>query len=145
MPSGLGFLPGGAGLFPRVMLDWLSLRWGTVAPARRPGFLCVISEALTFLSPFVTSDPLFNSLNTAPSPPPAAAGAFGASSNRMGGGGGPGGGGGGGAPPVAGAGAGGPEAESMAFTASSAFTPLGFHGMPCGNVVRTYSVNSLNT
>lgn len=41
--SGLGFLPG-AGLFPRFeeMLDWLSLRVGTVAPARNDGFLCVI-------------------------------------------------------------------------------------------------------
>lgn len=134
--SGLGFFPGGAGLFPRpvdVTLDELSLRVGTVAPARNDGFLCVIWSALTFLSPLVTSEPLFNSLNTAPRPPASAAGAaFGASSNRSGGGGGPGGGGGGGGPPAeAGCGAvGGVWLDSIDFNASSADTPFGFQGIP---------------
>jgi len=44
MLSGFGFFPG-AGLFPRFTdetLDALSLRVGTVAPARNDGFLCVI-------------------------------------------------------------------------------------------------------
>jgi hypothetical protein len=44
MLSGFGFFPG-AGLFPRFTeetLEALSLRVGTVAPARNEGFLCVI-------------------------------------------------------------------------------------------------------
>lgn len=103
MLSGLGFFPG-AGLFPRVIedtLDWLSLRVGTVAPARSAGFLCVISSGLTLRSPLVTASPLFNSENTASKPPAFLVGAgFGASSNLKGGGGGPGGGGGGGGAPT---------------------------------------------
>lgn len=148
MLSGLGFLPG-AGLLARDIedtLEPLSLRVGTVAPARRVGFLCVIWSAETFLSPLVTSAPLLRSLNTAPSPLALAAGAGGASSNFIGGGGGPGGGGGGGAPvPAWGCGAGGGDCDcSTLFSASDAETPLGFQGMPCGKVSLTYSARSLN-
>lgn len=133
MLSGLGFLPG-AGLLARneFTLDWLSLRVGTVAPARKEGFLCVIWSALTFRRPFVTASPLFNSLKTAPSPPESAAGAaFGASSNFIGGGGGPGGGGGGGPPAAAfGCKTTGGGDDCMLLTASSTDTPFGFHGIP---------------
>lgn len=77
---------------------------GTVLPARRDGFLCVISLLSTFLRPFVMSEPRFNSANTAATPPPLAAGAAGAAAaGGGGGGGGPGGGGGGGALAAAGA------------------------------------------
>lgn len=95
MLSGLGFFPG-AGLLPRVIESLLSLRVGTVAPARNDGFLCVIWSADTFLRPFVTASPLFNSEKTASSPPASCGEAFGVASNLRGGGGGPGGGGGGG-------------------------------------------------
>jgi len=95
--SGLGFFPG-AGLVPRALplpglkLDELSLRCGTVAPALRLGFLCVICEASTFFNPAVTPSPLFKSANTAPMSAglPFAAGIGG---RLPGGGGGPGGGG----------------------------------------------------
>ena len=148
MLSGLGFLLG-AGLFPRDIedtLDALSLRVGTVAPARKDGFLCVISSAVTLRRPFVTASPLLRSLKTAPSPLALGAGAaFGASSNLAGGGGGPGGGGGGGGGPAA------PSAGvlgvlwSTAFIASSAESPFGFQGMPWGKLCLTYSVRSLKT
>jgi hypothetical protein len=135
MLSGFGFFPG-AGLLARDIeetLDWLSLRVGTVAPARNDGFLCVISSALTLRRPFVTASPLFSSEKTAPSPPLSAVGAAFGSSNRIGGGGGPGGGGGGG-PPAAGGGGPGrasPSCDcSTCFIASSAETPFGFQGMP---------------
>lgn len=62
---------------------------GTVLPARRAGFLCVISLLSTFLRCFVTSSPRLRSAKTAETPPAAGAGA-------AAGGGGPGGGGGGG-------------------------------------------------
>lgn len=62
---------------------------GTVLPARRAGFLCVISLLSTFLRCFVISSPRLSSAKTAETPP--AAGAEAAA-----GGGGPGGGGGGG-------------------------------------------------
>lgn len=39
MLSGFGFLPGGAGDFPRPLDVWLSLRVGTGACALREGFL----------------------------------------------------------------------------------------------------------
>jgi hypothetical protein len=65
---------------------------GTVLPARREGFLCVISLLSTFLRPLVTSEPRLISANTAATPPPAA----GAAAGGGGGAGGPGGGGGGG-------------------------------------------------
>lgn len=42
--SGFGFLPGGAGETPRPVEDELSLRCGTVDPARNEGFLCVICD-----------------------------------------------------------------------------------------------------
>jgi hypothetical protein len=137
MLSGFGFLPG-AGLLPRDIedtLDWLSLRVGTVAPARNDGFLCVIWSALTFRRPFVTASPLFSSLNTAPSPPASCTGAAFGSSNFIGGGGGPGGGGGGGAPAPAafGCGAGGLGSPCVtALIASSTEIPLGFQGRPWG-------------
>jgi len=148
MLSGFGFFPG-AGLFPRFTdetLDALSLRVGTVAPARNDGFLCVIWSALTFRRPLVTASPLLSSLNTAPSPLLSAAG-FGASSNLRGGGGGPGGGGGGGGPPAAfGCGAGGGGwFSSTDLIASSREIPFGFHGIPWGKVCLTYSVRALNT
>jgi hypothetical protein len=127
MLSGFGFFPG-AGLFPRDIeetLEALSLRVGTVAPARNEGFLCVIWSGFTFRSPFVTASPLFNSLKTASIPPAAAGAALGASSNLIGGGGGPGGGGGGGGPPADfGCGAGGRGSScSTALIASPAETP----------------------
>lgn len=141
MPSGFGFLLGAAGdLALDVKLEPLSLRVGTVAPARNEGFLCVIWSGLTFLSPFVTSEPLFNSLNTASRPPASEAGAaLTGSSNLAGGGGGPGGGGGGGAPRAAGA----FGAEWRLLTTSSTDDPLGFHGTPWGKVSRIYAFKSL--
>ncbi len=146
--SGFGFFPGGAGLFPRVIedaLEALSVRVGTVAPARNEGFLCVIWSAVTFFKPFVTASPLLSSSNTAPNPPASATGAnFGASSNLAGGGGGPGGGGGGGGAGAPVAAFGGADPPSTLFNASSADTPFGFHGMPWGKVCFTYSVKSLN-
>ena len=133
MLSGLGFFPG-AGLLARDIeetLDWLSLRVGTVAPARNDGFLWVIWSALTFRRPCVTASPLFNSEKTAPSPPLSEAGAAFGSSNLIGGGGGPGGGGGGGPPAACGGGRGAPGCDcSSCFIASSADTPFGFQGMP---------------
>lgn len=133
--SGLGFFPGGAGLFPRDIeetLEALSLRVGTVAPARNEGFLCVIWSAETFFNPLVTASPLLSSLKTASRPPPAASAgvAAGASSNLRGGGGGPGGGGGGGGPPAALGGDAEGWFDSTDLIASSAETPLGFHGIP---------------
>lgn len=47
---------------------------GTTPPARRAGFLCVISLLSTLRSPFVTSAPRFKSANTAATPPAGAAG-----------------------------------------------------------------------
>jgi hypothetical protein len=47
---------------------------GTTLPARRAGFLCVISLLSTLRSPFVTSAPRFKSANTAATPPAGAAG-----------------------------------------------------------------------
>lgn len=138
MLSGFGFFPG-AGLLPRDIddtLDWLSLRVGTVVPARSAGFLWVIWSGLTFRRPLVTASPWFSSLKTAPRPLEFAAGAgFGASSNLAGGGGGPGGGGGGGAPAPGAASFGAGPFDCgccMDLSASSGDTPLGFHGMPWG-------------
>jgi hypothetical protein len=138
MLSGLGFLPGGAGLLPRAA----ALPSGTVDPARSDGFLCVISDLSTFRRPAVTASPLLSSEKTAPMPPAAAgSAAFCTLILRTGGGPG-GGGGGGGGPPAAGAGAraGAGGAGGAALTdlaASAAGTPLGFQGLPFGNHVLT--------
>lgn len=126
---------------------------GTTELARSDGFLCVISFALTFLRPLVTASPLFSSEKTAPIPP--AAGWAGPAGARSITGGGPGGGGGGGGgPPAAatgaagegnGAGVGvGEGVDSAAFMASLGLRPFAFHTSPCGNVVLTYSLRSLN-
>jgi len=149
MLSGFGFFPG-ARLLPRPTdetLDWLSLRVGTVAPARNEGFLCVISFGSTFRKPFVTASPLFSSENTAPRPLAAAVGAAGFSSiSNLGAG--PGGGGGGGGPPDILAGfddEGGLCASSTSFEASAGLTPFEFHRIPWGKDSFTYSVKSLKT
>lgn len=139
MLSGFGFLPG-AGLFPR--LDWLSLRSGTLDPARREGFLCVIWSLDTFFKPLVTSSPLFNSEKTAPIEPLAGAEL---TSLMTGGGGGPGGGGGGGGGPpdvATGVEVAGTPAEASFLSASSTDTPLAFQGMPLPKVCFTYSVKA---
>lgn len=138
--SGLGFLPGGAGLDPLPRLDELSLRCGTVAPARSDGFLCVIWSAETFLSPDVTPSPLFRSANTAPMSAGLLFAADGIGGKLPGGGGGPGGGGmlpegggpggGGGTEPDAGAADAPPDLIS--FSACAASTPCGFHCTPLG-------------
>ena len=133
MLSGLGFVPG-AGLLARAADAELS---GTVEPARRDGFLCVISDLSTFRRPLVTSSPLLSSEKTAPRPVAAGPGSgFCSSILRTGGGPGGGGGGGGGgaaAPPAgAGAGAAADDAASTDLAASVAGTPLGFQGMPLG-------------
>lgn len=134
MLSGLGFLPG-AGL-----LALESPPSATVELERRAGFLCVISDLSTLRRPFVTSDPLFNSENTAPKPPPseAAAGAADASflisSTGGGPGGGGGGGGGGGAPPAGAEGAAREAAEAeeveIVLATIPAGSPLGFQVTP---------------
>jgi hypothetical protein len=126
MLSGLGFLPG-AGLFPRTALEFS----GTVEPARREGFLCVISDLSTFLSPLVTASPLLSSAKTALKPAAGPGSGFCSLILRTGGGPGGGGGGGGGAPPEAGAGVV-DAAEDRALATSAAGCPLGFHGMPLG-------------
>lgn len=143
MLSGLGFLPG-AGLFGRPAK--LS---ETEVSARREGFLCVISDLSTLRRPFVTSDPLFSSENTAPKPPPppaagegAAAGAACSLISSTGGGPGGGGGGGGGAPPAGGGGGAGlPEGagagESNDLATVCAGWPLGFQTMPLGKYCLT--------
>lgn len=89
--SGFGFLPG-AGLLPRAG----NSRSPTVLPARSDGFLCVISDLSTFRSPLVTSEPLFNSKNTASNPPEDITGVDLVLTSSTGGGPGGGGGGGGG-------------------------------------------------
>ena len=67
MLSGLGFLPGPGGLpgpAVDVALFWESERVGTVAPARREGFLCVWAEGSTLRRPAVTDSPLESCSNT---------------------------------------------------------------------------------
>ena len=133
MLSGLGFLPGGAGLLLRSDPE-LSLRFGTGAPARNDGFLCVIWLGSTFFSPFVTASPLFSSSNTAPI---SVAGAFTLGAGGRPGGGGP---GGGGIPPEGGGGGGGgggtdeasgPESAFLiSFRASLTSAPFLFHATP---------------
>lgn len=71
---------------------------GTTLPARRAGFLWVISLLSTLRSPFVTSAPRLRSANTAATPPVDTAGGEGAGPPEGGGGGG----GGGGDGPVTG-------------------------------------------
>lgn len=125
MLSGLGFLLG-AGDLARAEPDCS----GAVEPARRPGFLCVISDLSTLRRPDVISSPWLSWSNTADISGPGAAGA--------GAGGMPGGGGGGGAPPpgtlregTGGGGGGGGTAPAPAgtgpplicFNASRASTP----------------------
>ncbi len=63
----------------------------TTLLARREGFLWVISDLSTFLNPFVTASPRFNSANTAAAPPAEGAeeGATMAGGGGGGGGGGP--------------------------------------------------------
>jgi hypothetical protein len=142
--SGFTGFPG-AGLFPRLMdetLDWLSLRVGTVAPARNEGFLWVISLGSTFRKPLVTASPLFRSEKTAPKPLDAAAGAAGFSSISNTGA-GPGGGGGGGGPPAAAGGAAEVCVSVTSFKASWGLTPAGFHSTPWGKDCLTYSARSL--
>jgi hypothetical protein len=79
---------------------------GTVELARREGFLCVICDLSTFLSPAVTDSPRLSCSNTAPMSEPPEAAAFvvlaWALGSKVGRGGG--GGGGGGAPPEDGVG-----------------------------------------
>ena len=122
MLSGFGFFPG-AGLLPRVNLSI------SAPPARRDGFLWVISVLSTFRRPCVTADPLFNSEKTASSPPAGADGTGSALTSNTGGGPGGGGGGGGGglADAVVGAGE-----VAIDFRASCAGTPLAFHMIPEG-------------
>lgn len=81
---------------------------GTTLPARKIGFLWVISLLSTLRNPFVTSSPRFRSANTAATPP-VDTGAEGADP--------PGGGGGGGGAPVTGC-------ERDALYSET--------GMPCG-------------
>lgn len=124
--SGLGFFPG-AGLFARAVPS------DTVDPARRDGFLCVISDLSTFRSPFVTDSPLLSSEKTAPRPEgvcDAPASAASVLTSRTGGG--PGGGGGGGAPPAGGGGGGAdvPLDKEADLATSIAGSPAGFHGTP---------------
>lgn len=91
--SGLGFLPG-TGLFAREYVS------DTIDPARREGFLCVISDLSTFRRPFVTASPWFRAEKTAPNPPGVATGVESIFKSTTGAGpGGGGGGGGGGAEP----------------------------------------------
>lgn len=89
MLSGLGFFPG-AGLLPRLPESFS----GTVDPARREGFLCVISDLSTRRKLFVTASPLLSSENTAPNPVGVGVAAL-AGAIRLAAGGGGGGGGGG--------------------------------------------------
>lgn len=145
MLSGFGFLPG-MGLLARPRLDVLSLRVGTVAPARNEGFLCVISSLLTFLRPLVTASPLLSSLKTASMPLGFAVAAGSCWISNIGGGPG-GGGGGGGALPVGGVGVVEVNATALASTdiaASVGFIPLGFQSKPFGNVSLAYSARLLN-
>lgn len=105
MLSGFGFLLG-TGDFPRAVGDVApvleSLRSGTSEPARRLGFLCVISDLSTFRRPEVIADPLFNCSKTDDISPVDTA--FGGAAPPAGGGGG---GGGPPAPAVGGGGGGG--------------------------------------
>ena len=135
MLSGLGFLLG-AGDLPRDKLG----RSGAVDPARKLGFLCVISDLSTLRRPEVICSPWLSWSNTADM---SGAGAVGAGAGGI-----PGGGGGGGAPPpgtlragTRGGGGGGGTAPAPAgvdpplicFKASSASTPDSlFHVKPLG-------------
>ena len=73
MLGGLGLISG-PGLRERLMsveeaeADVASFS-GTVLPARREGFLCVICELSTFFSPEVTDSPLFSCSKTEPMSP----------------------------------------------------------------------------
>jgi hypothetical protein len=126
MLSGLGFVCGGIDLTDAPLL----LRSGTGADPRSAGFLCVISDWSTFLSPDVMVSPRLSWSKTAPISLSAGC-AFAGS----GGGGGPpeerrcvGRGGGGGGPPEVAAW---PFAvDSTWRIASETETPSGFHWMP---------------
>ena len=63
MLSGSGFFER-IGDFPLEFEEltevWELLRSGTVEPARRVGFLCVISDLSTLRSPAVTEEPCFS-------------------------------------------------------------------------------------
>lgn len=73
MLSGFGFLEG-MGDLPRDVEELIEvcelLRSGTVEPARRDGFLCVISDLSTFRRPEVIVEPWFSWSNTADMSPP---------------------------------------------------------------------------
>jgi hypothetical protein len=127
MLSGLGFVCGGIDLTDAPLL----LRSGTVADPRSAGFLCVICDWSTFLSPDVMASPWLSWSKTAPMSPLA-----GCAFPGSGGGGGPpeesrcvGSGGGGGGPPLEGA-AWPLAVDSTCRIASETETPSGFHVMP---------------
>lgn len=72
MLGGLGLISG-PGLRERVMSGLVEAVSGTVLPARREGFLCVICDLSTLRRPAVTDSPLLSCSKTAPMSPPAAA------------------------------------------------------------------------
>lgn len=122
--SELGFA-GLAGFFPEtglaVGLVLLALA-GTIPLARNSGFLWVIWSFVTCRKPFVTSEPLLISANTAAAPPAARvaaapAGGGGGAAGAAGGGGG----GGGGAPLAGGADV--AEDDAMYFVGSRPYQP----------------------
>lgn len=148
MFSGLGFLLG-AGDLPRRALDPSDS--GTIDPARRLGFLCVICDLSTLRRLEVIPSPWLSWSKTAPM---SAAGAAGAGAGGIPGGGG--GGGGGGAPPPGtlragtaggGGGEGGAQRAGPAlarFKASKASMPDSlFHVRPWGKCFLRYTARAL--